>query len=148
MSSFEWTPKKNEAAVLLAQGYTIDETASEVGVSSRTIDRWKSDIEFSSEIDELSVKVGVANKAVRLRIANRIIKAKAAKEVPSKKDLLEWLKYAQGETEAAKVDLTTDGEKINSTDGFDKSLSKLADALREIIPGEGTKQNGAVDTPK
>jgi transcriptional regulator with XRE-family HTH domain len=107
MSPFQWTAKKNRAAIMLAEGYTIDETADAVGVSSRTIDRWKSDMEFAVEVDRLSVMVGIANRGERLRMAKRIVRKLLARQQPTQKDLLEWLKYAQSETDGAKLDLTT-----------------------------------------
>ena len=106
MSPFQWNTKRNKAAVMLAEGYTIDETAADVGISSRTIDRWKSDIEFALEVDRLSVMVGIANRGERLRMAKRIVRKLLARQTPTQKDLLEWLKYAQSETDGAKLDLT------------------------------------------
>jgi len=106
MSPFEWNSKKNQAAVLLAEGYIINETADTVGVSEKTIDRWLRDTEFSQEVDRLSLMVGIASRAERLRIAKKTIRSLAKKQVPTHKDLLEWLKYAQGETDGIKLDLT------------------------------------------
>jgi phage terminase small subunit len=40
-----------------------------------------------------------------------------------------------------KLDLTTKGDKILPDDRFDRALSTLAATLREIVPGENTKQN-------
>ena len=105
MSVFEWTSKKTEAVLLLAEGHTIEETALLVGVAERTIFRWKDDTTFSEELDRLSLESGIAKKAERLRIAKRIIRTKAQKEVPSKKDLLEWLKYVQTEMEGMRLDI-------------------------------------------
>ena len=106
MSQFKWNAKKSQAAVLLAEGYTINETADTVGVSEKTVDRWLGDIDFSLEVDKLSLMVGVASRAERLRIAKKMIRGLAKKQVPTHKDLLEWLKYAQGETDGIKLDLT------------------------------------------
>lgn len=107
MSLFQWTPKKNNAAIMLAQGYLINEVADAVGVSEKTIDRWKGDIEFTQEVDRLSLMVGIANRGERLKIAQRMIRALAKKQMPTHKDILEWLKYAQGETDGVKLDLTS-----------------------------------------
>lgn len=106
MSPFRWTPNREQAAILLSQGYTIDETAEQVSVSSRTIDRWKSDIEFSQEVDRLSLMLGIASRAERMRMAMRVVRSLAKREIPTHKDLLEWLKYAQSETDGIKLDLT------------------------------------------
>jgi hypothetical protein len=51
--------------------------------------------------------IEVANRAHRLRIANRVIRqmVKDEETIPTSKDLLDWLKYAQGETDGVKLDL-------------------------------------------
>ena len=54
----------------------------------------------------MSLMVGIASRAERLRIAKKTIRSLAKKQVPTHKDLLEWLKYAQGETDGIKLDLT------------------------------------------
>lgn len=117
MSSFEWNDKRSKAAILLAEGHLIDEVAEAVSVSSRTIDRWKSDIEFSAEVDRLSLMVGIASKAERLRIAKRTVRLLAKRQMPTHKDILEWLKYAQGETDGVKLDLTSLVDSIQSVAG-------------------------------
>ncbi len=114
MSPFKWNDKRSQAAVMLADGYTIDEVAEAIGVNSRSVDRWKADIEFSQEVDRLGLMVGIANKAERLKIARRMIRNLAKKQVPTRKDLLEWLKYAQGETDGIKLDLTPLFENVAS----------------------------------
>ncbi len=114
MSPFKWNDKRSQAAVMLADGYTIDEVAEAIGVNSRSVDRWKADIEFSQEVDRLGLMVGIANKAERLKIARRMIRNLAKKQVPTHKDLLEWLKYAQGETDGIKLDLTPLFENVAS----------------------------------
>ena len=114
MSPFKWNDKRSQAAVMLADGYTIDEVAEAIGVNSRSVDRWKADIEFSQEVDRLGLMVGIANKAERLKIARRMICNLAKKQVPTHKDLLEWLKYAQGETDGIRLDLTPLFENVAS----------------------------------
>lgn len=105
MGIFKWTKKKGEVAVLLADGFTIAETSKKTGVPTRTIDYWKSSIEFQTEIDRLSLMVGIANKGERLRLAKKIIRDLILKQHPTQKDLLEWVKYAQSETDGVKLDL-------------------------------------------
>ena len=117
MSPFEWTPKRCEAVLLLAEGYSSEEVASRVNVSERTIWRWKADIEFSAELDRLSLMVGIASKAERLRIAKRMIRLLTQKQMPTHKDILEWLKYAQGETDGVKLDLTSIIDSLQSVAG-------------------------------
>lgn len=106
MSSFEWDEKKSNAAIMLSQGHLIKEVAKACGVNEKTIDRWKRDIEFSKEIDRLSLMLDVAGRAERLRIAMRMVRKMMKKRNPTKKDLLDWLKYAQGETDGVKLNLT------------------------------------------
>ena len=76
-------------------------------VSERTVYRWMNVPEFSEEVDRLTLMVEVASRAHRLRIANRVIRqfVKDNEIIPTSKDLLEWLKYAQGETDGVKLDM-------------------------------------------
>lgn len=106
MSSFDWDEKKSTAAIMLSQGHLIKEVAKAVRVNEKTIDRWKGDIEFAKEVDRLSVMVDISGRAERLRIAMRMVRIAMKKKNPTKKDLLDWLKYAQGETDGVKLDLT------------------------------------------
>lgn len=105
VSSFEWDEKKSKAAIMLAQGYLIKEVAKAVGVNEKTIDRWKGDIEFAKEMDRLSLMLDVAGRAERLRIAMRMVRKAVKKKTPTRRDLLDWLKYVQGETDGVKLDL-------------------------------------------
>lgn len=138
MALFQWTPKRNQAAIMLADGFTIDETAESVGVSSRTIKRWKSDMEFAVEVDRLSLMVGIANRGERLRIAKRIIRNKVDPVLKTQKDLLEWLKYAQSETDGVKLDFTALLDSATSMagsgqDGVDREeADEVGDAGTEI----------------
>lgn len=123
---------------MLADGFTIDETAESVGVSSRTIKRWKSDMEFAVEVDRLSLMVGIANRGERLRIAKRIIRNKVDPVLKTQKDLLEWLKYAQSETDGVKLDFTALLDSATSMagsgqDGVDREeADEVGDAGTEI----------------
>ena len=105
MSVYKWTAEKSEAAVLLAEGYTYKQVGEQIGKTEKTIYRWLQDIEFSSEVDRLSLMVGIASKADRLRLVKRIIRQKA-ETMTSDKDLLDWLKFAQSETDGANLNLT------------------------------------------
>ena len=102
-SGFRWTSTRSNAAIRLAEGYTQVEVAEEVGVSDRTIRSWLGNPEFAEEVDRLSLMVGIANKAFRLRLAKQVIRKLGTE---TKEDLLAWLKYAQGETDGIKLDLT------------------------------------------
>ena len=107
MSQFKWTRNRECAALALAQGDTIAEAAEKSGVTSRTINRWKNNIEFMAEVDRLSHMVSVASRAERLRIAMRVVRQRMkGEQIETDKDVLDWLKYAQSETDGAKLDLT------------------------------------------
>jgi len=106
MSPFEWTPKRSQAVLMLSEGQSSEEVAQSVGVSERTIWRWRADTAFSEELDRLTLMVGIASRAERLRIAKKMVRLQLARVKPTQKDLLEWLKYAQGETDGIKLDLT------------------------------------------
>ncbi len=107
MSGFRWTQKTSAAALGLAEGKTVQEVAADAQMAERTIYRWKADCEFSAEVDRLSLMVGIANRAHRLRIAQRVVNQRTNMQtVFSEKDLLDWLKFAQSETQGLKLDLS------------------------------------------
>lgn len=108
MSGFRWNKAKTAAAIALADGETVEKAATLSGVDPRTVYRWKADIEFSCEVDRLTLMMGVAAKAERLRLAKRVInqKTKDKETIRTEKDLLDWIKYAQSETDGVKLDLT------------------------------------------
>ena len=106
MPDFRWTEKATTVAIALAQGYTQIDAAAQAEVSDRTIRSWLTHPEFSAEVDRLSLMVGIASRAERLRIAQRAIRQRTPGDVAiSKADLLDWLKYAQSETDGIKLDL-------------------------------------------
>lgn len=103
---FCWNEQRSQAAVLLASGATRDEAADEVQVHRQTIFNWLKHPDFAAEIDRLSLMIGIASRAERLRLAMRVIKTKMKDGVlQSDKDALEWLKFAQSETDGVKLDL-------------------------------------------
>lgn len=107
VSAFEWTKERTKAALALAEGYTQQDTAKEIGVTDRTIRNWLADETFAAEVDRLSLMIATASRAERLRITNRVIRAKIKDGIPeTEKDLLEWLKFAQSETDGIKLDLS------------------------------------------
>ena len=108
MTDFKWTEKASMAAQALAEGMTREEAATHADISQRTIYRWLSDPEFGAEVDRLSLMVGIAARAERLRIAQRVVRQKTSDTgtLETKADLLDWLKFAQSETDGIKLDLT------------------------------------------
>ncbi len=61
--------------------------------------------EFAAEVDRLSVMIGIASRAERLRFAMRVVRQKTKGNIETDKDLLDWLKFAQSETDGVKLDL-------------------------------------------
>jgi len=106
LSGFVWTAKRQTAALKLAEGFKAPEVALTVGTSERTIWRWLADMEFNAEVDRLSLMIGIASRAERLRIASRVIRQKVQDAaIDTQKDLLEWLKFAQSETDGVNLNL-------------------------------------------
>jgi hypothetical protein len=103
MAAFQWTTKAQNAAFALADGYTREEAAAISGIGERTLYRWLNLPEFSEEVDRLVFLTGIARKAERLKITKRIARNLGN---TTEKDLLDWLKFAQSETDGAKLDLT------------------------------------------
>lgn len=54
-------------------------------------------------------------------------------------------KYHKLFVDKSEVDITTQGEKVNSIDGYDRAMSTLANAIRKSIPGEGAESDGKMD---
>ena len=106
MADFKWTRKRTLVALALAQGYTIREAAEQAKVGERTVYRWKKNLDFELEVDRLTLLTNIASRAERLRIAMRAVR-QLVNDVGVKtgRDVLDWLKYAQSETDGAKFDL-------------------------------------------
>lgn len=116
MSGFKWTASATLAALALAEGQTQMAAAEEADVTDRTIRRWLQEPAFSEEVDRLTLMLGIASRAERIRLAKRAIRQMAHDDgtVTTSKDLLEWLKYAQGETDGLKLDLAALAEAAAS----------------------------------
>ncbi len=114
MTQFEWNDERREAALALGLGYTEEQSAKAAGVSRSSISRWKRDVEFAAEVDRLSLMVDISSRAERLRIAMRVARQMVSREgVKTDKDLLDWLKFAQSETDGVKLDLIKLQEAYN-----------------------------------
>jgi len=103
MIGFKWSKKSETAAISLANGDTREQAAIAAGVGAATVYRWLQVPEFAEEVDRLTFLTGIAHKAERLRMAKRVI---ARLDIRTEKDLLDWLKYAQSETDGIKLDFT------------------------------------------
>jgi hypothetical protein len=115
MAQFRWTRKREKAALALAQGYTCEEAAEIAGVARRTIHRWKNNLDFAAEIDRLTLLVGISSRGERLRICMRVVRERLSGEkIDTAKDLLDWLKFVQSETDGAKFDLASIFEALEA----------------------------------
>ena len=127
-SGFRWTEKRSAVAVALAEGGTQEEIARANGITDRAIRKWLAEPEFSMEVDRLSMMIGMANRAERLRLANRVIREKIRGElVQTDKDVLDWIKFAQSET---------DGINLNLAAAFLEAMAKMAPGGPGGLPGE------------
>lgn len=127
-----WTKQNNEIALLLAEGYTTREVSERVGVSEKTVSRRRADPEFMAEVDRLTLMIGIASRAERLKIVNRVLRQKIKEElgtVETEKDLLDWLKYAQSETDGIRLNL----------------IGNLASILANDPSLAGSGQTGTID---
>jgi len=106
--TFNWTHQRVKAALALAEGATQVVAAEEAGVTDRTLRNWLSEPAFAEEVDRLTLMSGIATRAERLRVAKRVARQLISEEtgkVTTARDLLDWLKFAQGETDGVKLDL-------------------------------------------
>ena len=111
---FKWTPVRRAAAFALAEGKTQAQAALDAEVSDRTIRIWLQDSVFAEEVDQLTLMVGIATRAERMRLVKRAVAQRfhANGTVDTKADVLDWLKFAQSETTGAVNDLA---ERIADT---------------------------------
>lgn len=138
IAQFEWDEQRSQAAIGLAAGKTQEEIASEVGCSRRTIVNWLQHVDFAGEVDRLSLMTEAASRAERLRITKRVIRQKLeGSKIETEKDLLDWLKFAQSETDGVKLDL---GKLAAS---FAQDETPMAD--RGSATGDSAAESAAVN---
>lgn len=104
MPDFEWTEQRVLAAELLAEGCLQKEVAAQCGVDPHTIYNWRQEAAFEEEVNRLTMMRGLAIRAERTRVAKRAIKRMIDEEtgdIKTSKDILDWLKYMQSETNGA-----------------------------------------------
>ena len=104
-TQFQWLPKREKAALALAEGQTQEAVAAATGVCRKTICNWLCVPEFAAEVDRLSSMVSIASRAERLRIAMRAVRQRVREDgtIDTDRDVLDWLKYAQSETTGIKL---------------------------------------------
>ena len=90
--------------------------------------------------------VAVKNGYTVTRIEALLLNMSASKNSADRKTFLE---YAYGKVKD-EIDHTTKGDKIESVtnEGLNRTISTLADALGEIISGQGAKGGCKVDAPE
>jgi transcriptional regulator with XRE-family HTH domain len=131
MVTFRWTKQREAAAIALADGQTQRAVAEALNIHENTVSRWMQVPEFSAEVDRLSLMMGIASRAERLRIAKRVVRERIKDdgEIQTDKDLLDWLKFAQSETDGIKLDLTSLAEAVASLAGGGPAGSGDAESL-------------------
>ena len=145
------TPEVQEVIVdAILHGSTYKDAAESAGVQYNTFNEWmkKGEAAKTGQYREFNDSVSVAN-AECARNMVRVIQSAAAKG--DWKAALEWLKRRRREDWGDGLDLTSLGEKITKgTDAeqYNRAVSTLADAVREIISGESGEQHGKLDTTK
>ena len=123
---FTWTPQRSEAACVLAAGGTRNEAAAAAHCDRSTIFEWLKHPDFCAEVDRLTLMVSISNRAERLRHAMRVVQSRLDNKgvLQSDRDSLDWLKFAQSETDGAKIDLSKLSELLagdsTTTDGIDQ----------------------------
>jgi hypothetical protein len=68
----ELTDLQKQAAKLLAQGFTHEETASKIGLTQQEVVAWMALPSFVREVNEKTIKEGASDKNERVRSAKRI----------------------------------------------------------------------------
>lgn len=124
---FRWTAKATQAALALAEGQTRAQAAARADISERQLYRWLADEDFTAEVDRLSLASGIASRAERLRIAQRAARQMVNEDgtVKTEKDLLDWLKFAQSETNGAKFGITSLSLEYDIKECTDEELNFL-----------------------
>ena len=118
MAAFRWTERATKAALALAEGKTKAAVIRETAIPERTLYNWLGNLEFSAEVDRLTLMTDVASRAGRVRIAKRAVANRVDDSfLFSKADLLDWLKYLQSETDGIKLDLAALFENVTSLAG-------------------------------
>lgn len=98
---FEWDNRRQQAAYMLADGYTKRETAEAVGVDDRTLYRWQRHPEFEAEKHKLAFLTGATVKAERVIMIKQLIRSKLNDDgiLNSRKDILDWIRLLRDEIE-------------------------------------------------
>jgi len=95
--------QQHAAAAALACGRGRADAGRVAGVTRRTVQRWQGRADFAAEVKRLALARDDAMRTARTVAAARLARSRRG-SVPtgaaSRRDVLEWLRYAQGETDA------------------------------------------------
>jgi hypothetical protein len=135
---FEWTKEKAEACVALAEGATIVKAAARAGVSTFTIEAWRSKPEFASEVDKLTFMTGLALPAHRVRLAKQFIDQQIEQDgtIRSKRDILDWLRFIDDTQKELRNLLTALHRDV---------LDHAGPGDQELVLGQGDGSRGTVE---
>jgi len=104
----DWNGPAAEIVTYLAAGYSDTDLQRKMGVSRMTTWRLRQVPEFAEELDKLTLVSGISARAERMRLAMRVVR-KLEKDAFEKNKigdtLLDWVKFAQSETDGAQLSL-------------------------------------------
>jgi len=133
---FIWNELRDKAAALLAQGYQKTYVADQVGVSRKTIYNWLEQDDFQLAIDELSLMLGIASKAYRLRLMNQALQQFIDQNGTidiSGFTLLDLLKEARMQTEGVKLGIVSElAPLIEEEASVDRRRQERSGRLLEV----------------
>jgi hypothetical protein len=70
------------------------------------VQRWLDDPVFGAEVDRLTMMLDITSRAARVRLAKRIVNERIrGQKIETKRDLLDWLKFVQSETDGVRLGL-------------------------------------------
>lgn len=146
------TPETHAVIVdAILHGATYKDAAEAAGVEYNTFNEWmKKGVDSKSgAYREFNEAVGVANAQCAVNFT-RVIQTAAAKG--DAKFALEWLKRRRRADWGDNVDVTTNNQPLETPKDdnvrFERAISTLANALREIIPATGNGEKSEMDTSK
>ena len=129
--TFRMVAERARAALALAEGQSQQAVADTIGVCRKTICNWLCVPEFAAEVDRLSSMVSIASRSERLRIAMRVVRQKTRADgvIETDRDVLDWLKFAQSETDGIQLVLP---DVAMMDQEIDRSIDEIVEArIRE-----------------
>ncbi len=126
----ELTPIENQALCLLAAGYSNPEVASQTGVSTRTIERWKKKPQFKKLLQD--AVTAVFDAAIAELISGSREAAKQLKEIISDPDVPSRTKVT------AITVLFSNGARAKDW-GLEQRLARLEATLDGTDPSQDTE---------